>query len=77
MPIKENVDILRERVEYCRNKLKEIGIRSPMYYFVVKYSEYSKVDDNRIENLWYGKSTDETFTEKMEAFTKYKQTEFK
>lgn len=80
MPIKENVSDLRERVGKCREKLSELGVKSARFYFTRKFPEYQEKDDiskNRIENLWFGKSTDLDFTKKLESFTKYKEIEFK
>jgi hypothetical protein len=78
MPIKNNVDDLREKVSSSLKKLKDLKIKNARWDFIRKYPEYGKEEDvYRLENLWYGKSTDEDFTTKLESFVKYKETEFK
>ena len=64
---------LINRVMKSRSKLAEIGVKSARYYFNRKFPEYR---DDKLNNLWYCKITDEDFTKKLESFTKYKQTEF-
>ena len=76
----KDVEKLKTRVEQCREKLNKLEIKSARHYFIRKYPEYTpknKSDEYRIENLWFGKSTDEDFTKKLESFTKYKELEFK
>lgn len=80
MSEKDNVIDLRNRVEKCRDRLSELKIKSARFYFAKKYPEYEPKDDTdqyRLENLWFGKSTDLDFTKKLESFTKYKEVEFK
>lgn len=74
---------LDKRVETCRDKLNTLGVKSARFYFALKYPEYRPKDKkdiqakNRIDNLWYGKITDEDFTKKLEAFTTFKEVQFK
>jgi len=70
---------LKERVKVCRDKLKELGVRNARYYFAKKYPEYAKDDKakTRLDNLFFCKISDEQFTKDLEAFTSYKEVEFK
>ena len=65
---------LIKRVKKCRDELKELGLPSPRYFFALKYKEYN--NENRLNNLYYGKIADADFTVKLEAFTRYKITEY-
>ena len=76
MGISEEVTALKLRVATAMGELKYMGaIKSAKYYFAQKYPQYSQ-DDDRLNNLWYSKSTDENFTKCLEAFVTYKKTEF-
>jgi hypothetical protein len=72
---------LKKRVKACRNQMKEL--KALRFYFVLKYPQYAPKNSedteaiNRLDNLWYGKVLDEEFTEKLEAFTKFKLTQYK
>ena len=66
---------LEYKVLKLKSKLKEIGVSQAKYYFSLKYPEYLK-DSEELDNLWYGKISNEEFTEKLEAFVIYKQEEF-
>lgn len=82
MPDTNTEKALKLRVSKCRSKLQEIGVKSARHYFSLKYTEYQKINTAnassnwRLDNLWYGKIADEPFTEKLEAFTTYKEVEF-
>lgn len=65
---------LISRVEKCRAKLINLGIKKVLDCFVRKYPEYQN-EPHKTNHLFYGNSTDEEFTQKLEAFTNYKQQE--
>ena len=71
-------DALRERVKKSIKDLEDIGItKSPKYYFSLKYPEYNDLaDPNYLNNLWYGRSTSEDFTRKLEAFVIFKSVQY-
>lgn len=70
------------RCNQIRARLKEIGVRNPMYYFAKMFPEYDWGNDrkskefNRIDNLWHGKIIDKTFLNQMESFLTAKESEF-
>lgn len=74
---------LKERVEQCRKDLKELEIKNPKHYFCLKFPEYKPKgkDDteaiNKIDNLFYGKIQDETFTQKLESFVQFNRVHYK
>ncbi len=81
--VKQDVTSLKLRVQQAIAKLQDIGAeKSGKYYFCLKFPEYKPrnysdtVKLNRLENLWYGRSTDADFTMKLEAFVEYKRVEF-
>ena len=71
-------DNLYVRVLKAKGELNKLGVKMPRYYFCLKYPEYKAIDskllkdNHKLDNLWYGKITDEDFTVKLEAFVKYK-----
>lgn len=65
---------LKDRVKESRKTLTKIGVKMPRYYFALKYPEYSKQED-RLNNLFYGKIQDQKFTEELESFVEYKKVE--
>ena len=72
----EQVTALKLRVATAMGELKYMGaIKSAKYYFAKKYPQYSQ-DDDRLNNLWYSKSTDENLTKCIETFVIFKKTEF-
>lgn len=74
---------LAQRVENCREQLKTMEIKNPKHFFCLKYPEYKPKDDsdkesfNKIDNLYYGKITDEDFTVKLESFVTFNKTHYK
>ena len=75
---KENSTELKRRVMTCKGKLQEIGVKSALHYFCLKYPIYKdeKKKDNiseRLRNLWYCKISDEQFVNDLEAFTVFKE----
>ncbi len=76
MGVSEQVTALKLRVATAMGQLKHIGaFKSAKYYFAQKYPQFSQ-DDDRLNNLWYGRSTDEDFTTCLEAFVTFKKVEF-
>jgi len=71
----EEARALRLRVEKAKAKLMEYGaIKNGQKNFALKYPEYLKEKD-WLQNLWYGRSTSEEFTIKLEAFAEFKKVE--
>lgn len=76
-------EILKKRVEKCREELKSLGVKKQLYAFALKYPKYiggntkeeKEKSKFRLENLWYCRAFDETFTESLEAFVKFKETQ--
>lgn len=63
---------LKRRVLACRGKLEAIGVKMPRHFFCRKYPEF-KDDEDRLNNLWYVKIADKDFTDKLAAFTTFKE----
>jgi len=71
----EEARALRLRVEQAKSKLTKYGaIKNGQKNFAIKYSEYLK-EKAWLSNLWYGRSTSEEFTIKLEAFAEFKKVE--
>ncbi|MFK5981509.1 MAG: hypothetical protein QM499_01245 [Flavobacteriaceae bacterium] len=73
---------LKERVDIARKELNNLGVKSARLYFTIKYTEYRPKDNkdvqsiNRLDNLWYGKTTNDSFTEKLESFVVFNKVHF-
>ena len=72
----KNDNILIRRVLKCRKRLKLAGIKMPRHFFSLKYPEY-KDDQDKLNNLWYGKVENDEFTKKLESFTTFKEIQYK
>lgn len=65
---------LKKRVEASRSELKLLQVKSPRFHFANKYPKYSgKENEDRLNNLWYGRAFDEDFTTELEAFVEFKK----
>jgi hypothetical protein len=73
-PIEENN--LKRRVLDCRSILQKLGVKMPRHFFTLKYPEYNS-DEDKLNNLWYGKIENDDFTNKLESFTKFKEVQYK
>ncbi len=71
----EDSNELKRRVLACRGKLDAIGVKMPRHFFCKKYPEF-KDDEDRLNNLWYIKTSNQDFTTKLESFTTFKEVEF-
>ena len=71
---------LKSRVDSCRKKLKKLEIKSPQHFFSLINKEYRPTDEksyNRLDNLYYSKTQDADFTDKLEIFTLKMEQTFK
>jgi hypothetical protein len=71
-----NKNNLNSRVLDCRIRLRSMGVKMPRHFFTLKYPEY-RGDDDKLNNLWYGKIDDDDFTSKLESFTEFKKVQYK
>ena len=68
--------LLRKEVKTLKRKLIKLEIKNPRHYFCKRYPEYKDEDGNYsafLNNLWYGRSSDKEFNDKLRAFVELKE----
>lgn len=74
-----NRNPIQQEAHELISELKKMEIKNPKHYFCKKFKKYAntKANKNRLDNLWYGKTTDVKFNSQLKELIKHFKTEYK